>query len=174
MLRARAISFSSSSSVTLPKAAPDGGLAVSKRDGGELSTGFAYDLVLEKELRTTAEKLRDDIPVEVLGELRKPGVIDCKRIIFRPYWKNSDAFSQRWRGKVQGRRGILRRKGGVWRLQIDEKGRTVKLKIGDGKTEFLECVQMRSAELKPGLRVLWMRGRNYGDLRKAFFVTLAE
>ncbi len=142
--------------------------------GGDLSTGFAYDLVLEKQLRATAEKLREDIPVEVHGELRKHGVIDCKRIIFRPGWKSSDAFSQRWRGRLQGRRGILRRKDGIWHLQIDEKGRTAKLKIRDGKTEFFECVPAQLSELKPGVRVLWLRGRNYGDLRKASFVTLAD
>ena len=150
----------------------DGAFTVS-HGGRELAAGFAYDLVLEQELRATAEKLRDGVPVEVHGELRKHGVIDCKRIIFRSYWKSSDAFSLRWRGKVQGRRGILRRKGGVWCLQLDEKGKTAKLKIGDG-TEFFECVPVRLAELKPGLRVVWMRGRTYGDLRKAFFVTLAE
>ena len=71
--------------------------------------------------------------------------------------------------------GILRRKGGVWRLQLDEKGgKMAKLKIGDGRTEFFECVPVQFAELKPGLRVLRLMGRNYGDLRKAFFVTLAE
>ena len=156
------------------KRVADGEFTVTKRGGGELATGFAYDLVLEKQLRATAEKLREDVPVEVHGELRKHGVIDCKRIIFRPGWKSSDAFSQRWRGRLQGRRGILRRKDGIWHLQLDEKGRTAKLKIRDGKTEFFECVPAQLSELKPGVRVLWLRGRNYGDLRKAFFVTLAD
>ena len=156
------------------KRAGDGELTVSPKGGGEFSTGFAYDLVLEKAHRSTADILRDELPVEVQGELRKPGVIDCTRIVCRTYWKSSDAFSLRWRGKVPGRRGILRRKNGVWRLQLDEAGKkTVKLKIGDG-TELLECVPAQLSDLKPGVRVIRMKYRDYGDLRKASIVTLAD
>ena len=156
------------------KRAGDGELTVSPKGGGEFSTGFAYDLVLEKAHRSTVDILRDKLPVEVQGELRKPGVIDCTRIVCRTYWKSADAFSLRWRGKVPGRRGILRRKNGVWRLQLDEAGKkAVKLKIGDG-TELLECVPAQLSDLKPGVRVLRMKYRDYGDLRKASIVTLAD
>ena len=155
------------------KSVGDGEFTVS-RSGGELSTGFAYDLVLEKARRSTGDKLRDGMPVEVQGEMRKNGVIDCKRIVFRPDWKISDAFSLRWRGRLQGRRGILRRKDGGWHLQLDGAGKKISGLKMTGKTEVVECVPARRSDLRTGLRVLWMKGRNYGDLRKAFFVTLAE
>jgi|GEM_PF-283058 len=137
------------------------GLTILSPDGKRFSFENAFDLTFEKAIRLPVGRMRDGVPVFVLGDERRDGTIFCREIVF-----------SRWElGRIPGSYGVLRKTADGWAL---ENGKVRRRLILSDRTALYKKVSAAADEVKPGLPLVGLRARDYGDSRKVFYLLFAE
>ena len=135
-------------------------LTVLSPDGKRTAFETAFDLKFEKALRLPAGRMRDGASVFALGDESKDGAIHCSQIVF-----------SRWElGRIPGSYGVLRKTADGWAL---ENGKVRRPLILSDRTALYEKVPASAKEVKPGMPLIGLRARDYGDSRKVFYVLFA-